>query len=180
MDNTRPMMVHFTQEQMLNNGINSEDFAAITGRPYESGGTFIFKNKIIAKDVTCQNGYVNQTDGVIVPPGNMAQVIRESKDSKWFSRMLDRFCAPYYDAQTTLNYNDNAILNGKPMIDSIFQWRYFSERSQGAVALQRDPNRWHWHRICFSTSTRDGTSITAHTARCSPIWVRCSFLMMQQ
>ena len=69
MDNTRPMMVHFTQEQMLNNGINSEDFAAITGRPYESGGTFIFKNKIIAKDVTCQNGYVNQTDGVIVPFG---------------------------------------------------------------------------------------------------------------
>ena len=141
MDNTRPMMVHFTQEQMLNNGINSEDFAAITGRPYESGGTFIFKNKIIAKDVTCQNGYVNQTDGVIVPPGNMAQMIRESKDTKWFNRMLDRFCAPYYDAQTTLNYNDNAILNGKPMIDSIFQWRYFSERSQGAVALQRDPKQ---------------------------------------
>ena len=141
MDNTRPMMVHFTQEQMLNNGINSEDFAAITGRPYESGGTFIFKNKIIAKDVTCQNGYVNQTDGVIVPPGNMAQMIRESKDTKWFNRMLDRFCAPYYDAQTTLNYNDNALLNGKPMIDSIFQWRYFSERSQGAVALQRDPKQ---------------------------------------
>ena len=141
MDNTRPMMVHFTQEQMLNNGINSEDFATITGRPYESGGTFIFKNKIIAKDVTCQNGYVNQTDGVIVPPGNMAQMIRESKDTKWFNRMLDRFCAPYYDAQTTLNYNDNALLNGKPMIDSIFQWRYFSERSQGAVALQRDPKQ---------------------------------------
>jgi hypothetical protein len=71
----------------------------------------------------------------------MAQIIREGKDTKWFSRMLDRFCAPYYDAQTTLNYNDNAILNGKPMIDSIFQWRYFSERSQGAVALQRDPKQ---------------------------------------
>ena len=141
MDNTRPMMVHFTQEQMLNNGITSEDFATITGRPYESGATFIFKNKVIVKDVTCQNGYVNQTDGVIVPPGNMAQMIREGKDTKWFSRMLDRFCAPYYDAQTTLNYNDNAIQTGKELKDSIFQLRYFSERSQGATALNRDPKQ---------------------------------------
>ena len=141
MDNTRPMMVHFTQEQMLNNAITDEDFAAITGRDYESGATFIFKNKVIAKDITCLNGYINQTDGVVVPPGNMAQMLRESSDTKWFSRMLDRFCAPYYDATTTLSYNDNAILNGKELKDSIFQWRYFSDRSQGATALSRDPKQ---------------------------------------
>ena len=139
MDNTRPMMVHFTQEQMLNNSITDDDFAAITGKAYESGATFIFKHKVITKDVTCQNGYIDQTDGVIVPPGNMAQLIREGNDTKWFSRMLDRFCAPYYDASTTNNYNDYAVLNGKEVIDSIFQLRYFSERSQGATALQRDP-----------------------------------------
>lgn len=141
MDNTRPMMVHFTQEQMLNNAITNEDFAAITGRPYESGATFVFKNKVTAKDITCLNGYINQTDGVVVPPGNMAQMLRESSDSKWFSRMLDRFCAPYYDATTTLSYNDNAILTGKDIKDSIFQWRYFSDRSQGATALSRDPKQ---------------------------------------
>lgn len=141
MDNTRPMMVHFTQEQMLNNSITDEDFATITGKPYEAGATFIFKNKVITKDVTCQNGYINQTDGVITPPGNMAQILRKASDTKWFSRMLDRFCAPYYDASTTNNYNDYAVLNGKQVIDSIFQLRYFSERSQGAVALQRDPKQ---------------------------------------
>ena len=138
MDNTRPMMVHFTQEQMLNNGITDNDFSVITGRPYD-GSTYIFKNKVIASDITCLNGYLNQTDGVIVPPGNLAQMLRESKDTKWFSRMLDRFCAPYYDAQTTLNYNDNAKLNNTHQIDSIYQWRYFSERSQGTQALERDP-----------------------------------------
>ena len=138
MDNTRPMMVHFTQEQMLNNGITDNDFSVITGRPYD-GSTYIFKNKVIASDITCLNGYLNQTDGVIVPPGNLAQMLRESSDTKWFSRMLDRFCAPYYDAQTTLNYNDNAKLNNTHQIDSIYQWRYFSERSQGALALERDP-----------------------------------------
>lgn len=138
MDNSRPMMVHFTQEQMLNNAITDEDFSVITGKPYD-GGTFIFKEKVIANDITCLNGYLNQTEGVIVPPGNLAQVIRTSSDTRYFSRMLDRFCAPYYDAQTTLNYNDNAVLNGVPMKDSIFQWRYFSERSQGTMALRRDP-----------------------------------------
>ena len=138
MDNTRPMMVHFTQEQMLNNGITSNDFSVITGRPYD-GGTFIFKNKVIVSDITCLNGYLNQTDGVVVPPGNLGQVIRDSKDTHWFSRMLDRFCAPYYDAQTTLNYNDNAKLNGTNQLDSIFQLRYFSEVSQGHAALRRDP-----------------------------------------
>lgn len=53
--------------------------------------------------------------------------------------MMDRFCAPYYDAVTTLNYNDYAALNGRDGKDSIFQWRYFSERSQGAQPLIRDP-----------------------------------------
>lgn len=139
MDNSRPMMVHFTQEQMLNNAITNEDFSVITGKPYD-GGTFIFKEKVIVSDITCLNGYLNQTDGVIVPPGNLAQMIREGSDTRYFSRMLDRFCAPYYDAQTTLNYNDNAVLNGQATKDSIFQWRYFSERSQGAVSLRRDPN----------------------------------------
>ena len=140
MDNTRPMMVHFTQEQMLNNAINANDFSVITGRPYD-GGVFIYKQKVIASDITCLNGYLNQTDGVIVPPGNMAQMLRENShnDTRWFSRMLDRFCAPYYDAQTTNNYNDNAQLNGTAIKDSIFQWRYFSDRSQGATALNRDP-----------------------------------------
>lgn len=139
MDNTRPMLVHFTQEQMLNNSINANDFQIITGKPYEERATFIFKNKVIAQDVTCLNGYINQMDGVILPPGNLAKVIREGSDTKWFSRMMDRFSAPYYDAVTTLNYNDNAVLNGRPVIDSIFQWRYFSERSQSALPLLRDP-----------------------------------------
>lgn len=139
MDNTRPMLVHFTREQMLNNGITKGDFQIITGQPYDGKSTFIFKNKVLVQDITCLNGYINQMDGVVVPPGNLAKVIREGNNSKWFSRMLDRFCAPYYDAVTTLNYNDYAALNGHDGKDSIFQWRYFSERSQGAQPLIRDP-----------------------------------------
>lgn len=68
MDNTRPMLVHFTREQMLNNGITKGDFQIITGQPYDGKSTFIFKNKVLVQDITCLNGYINQMDGVVVPP----------------------------------------------------------------------------------------------------------------
>lgn len=174
MDNTRPMMVHFTQEQMLNNSITDNDFSIITGRQFSSGSTFIFKNQVIAKDITCLNGYVNQTDGVIVPPGNLGQVIRQSNDTQLFSRMLERFSAPYYDAQTTLNYKD---LYPETHVDSIFQWRYFSERSQGATALDRDPKQvalasdmlltfdpgWNQYYSTYGTSLADMGAIFVPT-----------------
>lgn len=146
MDNTRPMMVHFTNEQMVNNNITTggseSDFEIITGQPYQEGLAFVFKNGIMAggNDVTCLNGYINQMQDVVVPPGNLAELLRSSDDTKYFVRMLDRFCAPFYDATTTNNYNDLAQLNGWEKKDSIFAWRYFSNRSQGTNELTVDPN----------------------------------------
>lgn len=147
MDATRPRMVHFTAEHMLNHlittGGTNSDFQVITGSPYTEGESFIFRNKIIAPNVTCKNGYIHQIEGLIVPPGNMAQVINENGNTKIISRMLERFCAPYYDAVTTNNYNDWALANGKTVIDSIFQKRYFSNFSSGLKALDTDPSGKH-------------------------------------
>ncbi len=146
MDATRPMMVHFTEEQMTNNNIKTRgensDFEVVTGTPYnvEEKSAYIFRNKIICADVTCKNGYIHQMEDVLVPPGNLAEVIRNNGESNLFSRMLDRFSAPYYDAATTKNYNDYAAQNNLPQIDSIFQKRYMSQRSQGG-ALTVDPNQ---------------------------------------
>ena len=146
MDATRPMMVHFTEEQMTNNNITTlgenSDFEVVTGTPYDEAehSAYIFRNKIISADVTCKNGYIHQMQDVLVPPGNLAEVIRTNGESNYFSRMLDRFSAPYYDAQTTKNYNDYAQANNLPLIDSIFQKRYMSDRSQGGT-LTQDPNR---------------------------------------
>ena len=100
----------------------------------------IFRNKIISPDVTCKNGYIHQMEDVLMPPGNMAELIRTNGESNLFSRMLDRFSAPYYDATTTKNYNDYAEVNKLPHIDSIYQKRYMSQRSQGGI-LDEDPNR---------------------------------------
>jgi len=146
MDATRPMMVHFTQQQMTSNNITIEgdnsDFEVITGTPYDEGenSAYIFRNKIISADVTCKNGYIHQMQDVLVPPGNLAEVIRNSGESNYFSRMLDRFSAPYYDANTTKNYNDYAVANNLAEIDSIFQKRYMSKHSQGG-SLLTDPNQ---------------------------------------
>ena len=145
MDATRPMMVHFTAEQLTNNSITTRgensDFEVITGTPYndEENSAYIFRNKIIKGDVTCKNGYIHQLQDVLVPPGNIAELIRTNGESFYFSRMLDRFSVPVYDAATTNNYNDFAQANGLALIDSIFQKRYFSSRSQGSD-LTVDPN----------------------------------------
>ena len=148
LDATTPMMVHFTAEQMTANDIltrdrdgKKSDFEIITGSPYSDNdkSAYIFRNKIIKPDVTCQNGYIHQLENVLVPPGNLAELIRTNGESNYFSRMLDRFCAPFFNAVVTNNYNDYAQMYGKQLIDSVFEKRYFSSRSQGS-ALNVDPN----------------------------------------
>ena len=152
MDATRPMMVHFTEEQMITNSITTRgqdsDFEVITGTSFnpDEHTAYIFRNKIISADITCKNGYIHQMEDVLVPPGNMAQVLRNSSESSLFSRMLDRFSAPYYDAQAaivTRNYNDYVQSLGDNSalqpIDSIYQMRYISSYSQGS-SLMYDPD----------------------------------------
>lgn len=148
-DATKPMMVHFTREQMLQNGITTTgadcDFGILKGEkigvPVNNSDTaYIFQDKIVNQDVTCTNGYVHQVNDVLVPPGNIAQVLRKESNTKLFSRILDYHCAPYYDGVTTNNYNSWARQNGYATIDSIFQVRYFaSGHSQGGSANITDP-----------------------------------------
>ena len=143
-DNTRPMMVHLTREYMLNNDIQTlgddSDFAILTGSPFTEGTAYVFNNRVIKSDITCQNGYIHQMEDVLVPPGNMAQVLRKHPNTTYYSRILDYFAAPYYDETTTRNYNDWAISRGLPTKDSIYQIRYMSTRSQGGTDLTKDPN----------------------------------------
>ena len=133
-DATRPMMVHFTREHLLNNNITTlgeeSDFAILTGTPYsENLSAYIFDNAIINRDITCQNGYIHQMQDVIVPPGNMAQVLRSDDETTYFSHILDYFCAPYENAAVTSNYNAWAQENGLPTIDHIYEVRYLNNKA---------------------------------------------------
>ena len=145
-DATRPMMVHFTSEQMTANNITTlgegSDFEIITGDAYTEGAAYVFRNKVVNADVTCQNGYIHQVEDVLVPPGNVAEVIRKSGESNYFSRMLDRFCAPYENSTVRTNYNDYARANGlAEKSNTVYEWRYFSERSKSKNAgVNKDPD----------------------------------------
>lgn len=153
MDDTRPMMIHFTKTHLDANSIttvaqggNKSDFEIITGSPYSDGMAYIFRNKIINPDVTCLNGYVQQLEDVLVPPGNVAEMLRQEAAkpngrTKYFSRMLERFSAPFEDIDLTRSYNNLALQNGDPQLPMIYQKRYFSSRSQRSVALAVDPDR---------------------------------------
>lgn len=140
-DATRPMMVHFTREHMLNNGIKvngdvnkDNDFAILTGTEYQDGMAYIFGDQIVKSDVTCQNGYIHQMKDVIVPPGNMAQVLREDVKTTYFSHILDFFCAPFENQDVTNSYNSWAAEQrkaGKQVndIDMIYEVRYLNNKA---------------------------------------------------
>lgn len=135
-DANRPMMVHFTREHMLLNGITitgkNSDFEVITGEPYdeERGGNYIFRNPVISPDVRALNGYVHQVRDVLFTESNVAEVIRTNGESNYFSRMLERFSVPIYNGAVTANYNSYALTNGLPTIDSIYAKRYFNPTLQ--------------------------------------------------
>lgn len=135
-DATRPMMIHLTREYMLNNGITTNgdesDFAILTGTPYPEGSqtAFIFNDQVIVPDVTCQNGYIHQMQDVVVPPGNMAQLLRRKENTSYFSRVLDYFAVPVLVQKTTDNYNEWARKQTPQLPDkTIYAMRYLSSRS---------------------------------------------------
>lgn len=136
-DATVPMMIHWINGHMEEQGITDEDFEVIAGRPREKNDVFIYGSKILEQDITCQNGYINKLDRVLLAPTNMAEMIRTNGRSNLYSHLLDRFSAPYYSASLT---NSLRQIPGYEAVDSVFEKRYLSARSQGANALEADPN----------------------------------------
>ena len=136
-DNTVAPMVHFTGEYMLNNNMtvagSESDFKVLTGHEYVDGDAYVFDRKVIKGDVVCQNGYIHQLDEVMVNPGNMAEVLRAGKDTKYISRMLDYYCFPDADMTLTEQYNDSSAAGVQ---DTVFAIRYLSKNSQRAKLAQ--------------------------------------------
>lgn len=128
-DNSTPMMVFFSEDFMSKAGVTNDDFKFIVGENRNSGDYYIYNNKVVEKDITCQNGYIHRMEDVIVPQPNMADVIRENPNTQIFSHIMDRFSAPYYDADLTRQYKENI---DNSFQDSIFVWKYYSELTNSA------------------------------------------------
>ncbi len=123
-----PMMVHFLYEYVRTKNILDSDFSVMfqrAGKTRTGTEAFVFSNKILNSDVsygdlsddtltiTCKNGYLYRMDDVLVPPSNMAQVLRETENTKLFSRMLDRFAYLEYSKPISTDYNSYEH-DGKP------------------------------------------------------------------
>ena len=135
-DATTPTMIHFLPKFMQYYNITGEDLDVLTNHQASSANeAWVNSRKVLERDITCKNGYVQKIDGVIEPMTNMAEVLRQHPDlSKW-SQLIDRFSAPYYNATATREYN--RLYNNE---DSVYTMRYFSKRSAGGQALTETPD----------------------------------------
>lgn len=121
-DNTGTPLVYFTKDFLEKYSITNDDFKALTGESRTDNDVHVFDNRVNTRDIVCKNGFLNIVDRVEVPPYNMAQYIATNSDVKIFSKLLDRFCAPYYDAVNTNLYK----LLHPEFTDSIYNKSYFS------------------------------------------------------
>ena len=121
-DNTPLTLMYFTEAHMVQNMISDRDFSIITGLTRSENDAHLFGIKIIKKDITCKNGYLNILEKVMIPPVNMAEYISTSSNTSVFADVLNRFCAPYFDSENTIRYRQLNPSFG----DSIFVKRYFA------------------------------------------------------
>lgn len=167
LDATSPMMLTFIEDQMKVKNITHDDVSFILNNkePWANGAeggkrAYVYGAKILQQDVTCLNGYFNVLDTVLVTPPNMAEVIRTNGSTDLFSKMLDRFSAPYYNSTLTAQYRQIYDIGN----DSVYEKRYISGRSStGAMTtgpdkkslgdfplLTYDPG---WNQYAISSST---------------------------
>lgn len=132
-DDTEAPMVHFSGEYMLNNDMtvtgDENDFYFLTGSNYTDGDCYVFNHRVIKSDVTCQNGYIHQLDGVLTNPGNMAQMLRSGNDTRHISRMLDYFAVPV-EMGETFDAQYQTYAAGFGTQDKTYAVRYLSKISK--------------------------------------------------
>jgi uncharacterized surface protein with fasciclin (FAS1) repeats len=122
-DNSSYPLVYFTPQFLQKSAFTAADFSILTGGATRgSDDVYVFNDKIIKRDITCKNGYVHVLQSVLVPHTNMAQYIQNNPSTKIFSKLIDRFCGPYYDASNTILYRQ---LHPE-FTDSIFVKHYFA------------------------------------------------------
>ena len=139
-DNTPTPMLHFLQAQMDAHNISDRDFSILfNGVQHKPDDAYIFNDKIKQRDITCQNGYIHILDSVLIPPSNMADVLRKAPEITVFSSFIERYAAPYYDPTLTKSFG---LLGYK---DSVFVKRYFAKQGGDPTLYNTgsfiDPNK---------------------------------------
>src|SRR5574344_290285 len=159
-DNTTAPMIHFLPKYMKSNEITNEDLSIITnGKLSSTSDAYVDSKKVIESNITCKNGYIHKVDGVMMPLENMASVIRNNPRTRLWSRLLDRYSAPYYNATITNEYR--RLYN---TTDSVFVLKYFADEAEGgsnktdpdgkpvSATLSFDPG---WNQYIFTNTSEE-------------------------
>lgn len=136
-DITSAPMIHFIEDFLSNSLITNDDVTFLQNGQVRNPGDANVNGVVMEQqNIKCSNGFVHKMKEVIIPLPNMAQIINESSEMTEYAKLLNRFCAPYYAGDyATSEYNRLYNTN----YDSVFQKRYFSERSQDGEALVLTP-----------------------------------------
>ncbi len=106
-DNTDLPLVFFSPQFIERNAVTSEDFSFVSGGNTRGAKDFyVFNKKVVQGDIVCKNGYIHVLEEVLLPPVNMAEYIATNPKTTIFSKLLDRFSAPYYDNGNTKLYHE--------------------------------------------------------------------------
>ena len=140
-DATAAPMIHFLPAFMKYNKFTNNDLEVLTNHQADNiNEAWVNGKKVIERDITCKNGYIQKVENVIESSSNMADIIHQHPEMSKWAKLMDRFCAPYYDAEGTKEYN--RLYNNQ---DSVYVLRYYSDYSANGENL----------------STPDGKAITA-------------------
>ena len=139
-DNTTVPLLQFIEKQLVNKHITNADYDFIynntTSR--EAGDASVNGIQVEQANIKCSNGFIHKMADVITPLPNMAEVLRQKKAASRWNSFIERFCAPYpldQSVATQYNYLYDA------QVDTVFQKRFFSEKSQGGLPLNQTPDR---------------------------------------
>ncbi|MCQ2110224.1 MAG: hypothetical protein MJY79_01865 [Bacteroidaceae bacterium] len=118
---------------LFNQGKYSKPGTSVPGR--EPADASVNGTIIKEQNIKCLNGFVHVMAEVIYPLPNMGEYLSLNPNTKIYDAILERFSAPYWNETATNNYNR---LYPNAQVDSIFEKRFFADRSRGAYDRQRD------------------------------------------
>ena len=153
LDASNTMLTHFTEDQLYMKNITEKDLDWLVagGRGVARLSDYYIYDKRVIKeksDITCKNGYVHQLEGLLIPPSNMAEELRQNgthedlaklkglqdggfveaymdSTTLLFSRMLDRFAVPSLVDASSKFAEDFKRIYGTD--EPLYEKKYFTE-----------------------------------------------------
>ncbi len=139
-DNSTVPLLQFIEKQLVNKHITNDDYNFIYNNTTQrqAGDASINGIQVEQANIKCSNGFIHKMADVVTPLPNMAEVLRQKPDASMWNSLLERYCAPFpLDQSVATQYN----YLYETQVDTVFQKRFFSEKSQGGIAVNQTPDR---------------------------------------